>query len=881
MATVGATVSVRANGDGRSRMIRSSATCRELAFVLRGYRSAGRILPAACVPARLRVLASLVLLGLSALPASAETLSNVLISAQDGQVSVETRFTCSFRYDGHEPRGKAQQIEIDLIPVGQCSAFRASEPVLEMRRPTGSEMANLSEVEFNNRGGRTFLVVRFNSPQLFTVSQSAGLRSIRVIIDEPDTAAGSSAGERSVPPPVIPYVSPELQPQPQSSGTARMRVQSAGENDAADGAFVINLLTAKDTPAVTSNAAYVDGKQLYTSMMTVGGVEWHRLRLGFFASEGRAAAALEKLRAEYPDALVVRVAAAEYRVAAANPVKRDVAAEPAANSGVKVAATGLSDGRMAGLMADGRNEMLAQNYPAAIQIYTKVLREGDTRYAAEALEYLGLARERNGQTAHAVAEYRRYLSQYPAGEGQPRVQQRLDGLLMSTSPSSKASSLYAGSERNESRWDVYGGIAQYYRRDVSDYDEQGAQTTQSAILSDVDLLTRRRGERFDVATRMTFGNYYDLLNEDEGTGNDTRFYYLYADMADRDLGLSARLGRQTLHTSGVLGRFDGAHLAWQFNPDWRLNLMGGEPVYSTSNRVESDRSFYGVSVDAFDVADLLDLSFYFNTQEVDGIADREAVGGQLRYYDDRRSLVSMLDYDIGYNVLNSFVALGNWTFDNRLTLNATFDFRRSPYLLTENALVGQNAGTIDELLEMFTEDEVRQLAEDRSGELTTVTLGFSRPLYERFQINADVTMSDFSGTPESTNVPEFAGTGAEYYYNLSLIGSSLMKEGDTSIFSLRYLDGSTVTTTSFSADTRFPVTDRFRINPRLLVSYRDFNTTDSSEVLAIPALRLFYQFRRRTRFEFELGGRWSDREMAADSIGSTSWFLYSGYRTDF
>jgi hypothetical protein len=844
------------------------------------------VVPSDSTHIRSLLLCAIVLLSLVAAKAFGGALSNVLVSKQAGLVDIDVRMACSFRYDGHEPRDAARQIEINLIPVGQCAAFRASEPILEMNRPTGSEGVGLSEVEFNNRGGRVFLVIRFTSPQRVTVSQQAGMRSLRIAFDDPGVVPEYSAVERSVPVTAVPEVAVTQRPRYESSSMTRARVQTTAADDLAGGAFVINLLTAKEALVPMNDLARLEGKQLYTSVVEVDGVEWHRLRLGFFTSEGRAEAALARLQPGYPDAMVMRVAASEYPVAAANPVKHEVVNVPAATSGVQVAAAGLSDGRLAGLMADGRTEMQAGNNAAAIQIYTRVLREGDTRYAPDALEYLGLARERNGQEAHAAAEYRRYLTQYPGAEGAVRVQQRLDGLLLSAPPAAAVSmaGLSSSAARNETRqsnWDVYGGIAQYYRRDVSDYDEQGAQTVQSAILSDVDLITRRRGERFDIATRMTFGNYYDLLSEDEGAGNDTRFYYFYADMADKDLGLSARLGRQTLHTSGVLGRFDGGHIAWQFSPDWRVNFMAGEPVYSTSNRAESDRSFYGVSIDTFDVADLLDLSVYYNTQQVDGIDDREAVGGEMRYYDDQISLVSMLDYDIGYNVLNSFVALGNWTFDNRLTLNATFDFRRSPYLMTENALVGQNAGTIDELLELFTEDEVRQLAEDRSGELTTITLGFSRPVYERFQINADVTMSDFTGTPASENVPEYVGLGVEYYYNLSLVGSSLMKEGDTSIFSLRYLDGSTVTTTSLSVDTRYPVTDRFRINPRLLVSYRDFTGADSSEVLAIPALRLFYQFRRRTRFEFEVGGRWSDRDTVADSIGSTSWFLYTGYRADF
>jgi hypothetical protein len=820
-------------------------------------------------------------LGAFALPAESSTLNNVLLSKQDGEVAADVRFSCSFRYDRHEPRDAALQVEIDLIPVGQCSDFKPGEPLLEMLKPAGGDGVGLREVEFNSYGRRVYLAMRFDEPMQVSVSQPAGMRSIHIKLRQFDAqrvvkgAAALSA---------VPETTSSPQPsQHRASAMNEVRQHIPGETDPAGGAFAINLRTQKDSPIHDAAGANIAAKQLYTSVITVEGVEWHRLRLGFFTSESRAEAVLAELSADYPDAVIVRVDAPELAVAAANAFVPQEVPLPAASFSAQTAGPGLNEARLAELMAEARDQMLAEDYASAIQLYTKVLREGETRFTPEALEYLGLARERNGQQAHAVAEYRRYLTQYPAEEGAARVQQRLDGLLLSAVPRPKrADSTAMNSERREqSNWDVYGGIAQYYRRDVSDYDEQGASTTQSAILSDVDMLTRRRGERFDFATRMTFGNYYDLLSEEQGVGNDTRFYYLYADMADKDLGLSTRLGRQSMRTGGVLGRFDGAHVAWQFSPDWRVNLMGGEPVYSTSDRVESDRSFYGMSIDAFDVIDALDMSFYYNTQQVDGIDDREAIGGELRYFDERRSLVSLVDYDIGYNVLNSIVALGNWTFDNRLTLNATFDFRRSPYLRTESALIGQNVSTMDELLQIFTEDEVRGLAEDRSGELTTLTLGFSRPVYERFQINADITMSDYSGTEASENVPAYESLGADYAYNLSLVGSSLMKEGDVSIFTLRYLDGSNVSMTSASVDTRYPVTDRFRINPRLLLSYREYNGMDSSEWFAIPALRLFYQFRRRTRFEFELGGRWSDRETSTGSIGSSSWFLYTGYRTDF
>ena len=81
------------------------------------------------------------------------------------------------------------------------------------------------------------------------------------------------------------------------------------------------------------------------------------------------------------------------------------------------------------LMDDARRAMVAGEISRAVQIYTKVLRAPNHDRHAQAQEYLALAREKNGQTAHAKAEYQRYLSLYPDNEGTARVSQRLAALL--------------------------------------------------------------------------------------------------------------------------------------------------------------------------------------------------------------------------------------------------------------------------------------------------------------------------------------------------------------------------------------------------------------------------------------------------------------------
>ncbi len=551
-----------------------------------------------------------------------------------------------------------------------------------------------------------------------------------------------------------------------------------------------------------------------------------------------------------------------------------------AGSGVALGIRQLSDTQLESLMGEGEAAILQENYSRAIQIYTRVLRATENAYTPQALELLGLSRERNGQIAHAVAEYRRYLEYYPDQEGADRVNQRLVGLVTAhkTPRPGRANGTIA---KSPSPWDVYGGISQYYRHDTFKLDGQESINAQSSILTNADLIVRRRGTRIDFSGRATLGNLWDLLGEDRGPGNRTRFYQGYVEVADRVTGLSGKLGRQTLRTSGVLGRFDGLHLAWEFRPGMRFNLMGGYPVDTTADGIETHRHFYGAAIDFEQVADLVDLSFFYNLQKIDGLQNREAIGAEARYFDESKSLIALIDYDIGFKKLNNLVLQGNWHVMESLTLSAAIDHRTSPYLTTRNALIGQPVKTIEELLLIYSSEEIRQMAKDRSRRFRSYRLGASQSLSERFQLNADISVTEFGGTSASAGVLEIPDQDTLYYYSLNLVGSRLFMDGDTSIFGLRYIDSGRTATSTLYIDSRFPVNNQFRINPRFRVSYRDNKLVGGDSWIVFPSLRLLYRIGRRYRLDFEVGGQWIDRKSEDDTGDRSSWFLYFGYRIDF
>ena len=116
---------------------------------------------------------------------------------------------------------------------------------------------------------------------------------------------------------------------------------------------------------------------------------------------------------------------------------------------------------------------------------------------------------------------------------------------------------------------------------------------------------------------------------------------------------------------------------------------------------------------------------------------------------------------------------------------------------------------------------------------------------------------------------------------LNLIGSSLLVDGDTSIFTLGYVDGSNASTLSFVVDARYPMLRGLRVNPRMRVSLREITRTQTDQWIAAPSLRFLYRFARRYQLEMEVGGEWSSQKTEIDTFDYNSYFIYAGYRADF
>jgi tetratricopeptide (TPR) repeat protein len=754
--------------------------------------------------------------------------------------------------------------------------------------------------------GTAEILLRFNRTVFYEVQRDPNPRFLRVVV------LGAPAGEVTLPP--TEEIPQEGVPGTDDTGVPRTREAPApgveqpppppeegaalpAPAPAAAGTYVVNLASSVE-PFTSAEMQGIDvpaDRRLYTTTFEKDGKTWQRLRLGFFADAESAREALNALRSAYPEAWVAQASDAERRAAgAAAPAPEPAPMEPAPAAEVGAVVTGPPPtGGAASAVEQARQALIDKDYDTAIGLLSRELEDPNTRFRLEAQELLGVARERKGQLALAKAEYERYLELNPDGENAARVQQRLDGLI--TADQALREKLRLSKQEQVSaapgapaaaETEIYGGFSQFYRRENQFLEGQGTDPVQSGLQNDLDLNARRRGENVDLQGRFSGGYLYDFL--DNGPEPETRISTLFVDAQDKERNLQARLGRQSSTTGGVLGRFDGGLLGVRLS-DWaRLNFVGGCPVESSVNRaIHCEKAFYGANIDLGTFWDAVDFNVFAIEQDFDDILDRRSVGAEMRYFKPDYSVFTLVDYDISYDELNTFLLLANYVFQNQATVNLIVDHRTTPLLTTANSLQGQLVDSLDALREFYTEDQIRDLAEDRTAISDAVTLGGSYPLNERFLVNGDLTLTSISGTDGSIGLngaPDVASTsrtGVEKIYSLQLIGSSLFKPGDTSIAGVRFSDLEESDTASFLLNTRYPVTDRLRVNP--LLQFDHTSSDDGSEDWVVePQLLVNYRVMDRMQIEFETGAQWALLgDPVSDSVEFLDYFASIGYRYDF
>jgi hypothetical protein len=542
-----------------------------------------------------------------------------------------------------------------------------------------------------------------------------------------------------------------------------------------------------------------------------------------------------------------------------------------------------------------RKALNAHDYDAAAGKFRQVVKLPETQYSAEAQELLGVALQKSKKTDEARANYEDYLRRYPSGEGTERVAQRLAGIVTAAGIAGQGDLTAPGTtsvakNSDGTSWSVSGSASQFYVRDdsfrtlrdpslppevINNLDDH--EVHQNEIMSSLDATAVWSGG--GVKNKLRFSGTEDHKFDDniDFAGVSA----LFLDTAVKDWGTDVRIGRQTRNSGGILGRFDGGVFSFEAAQQYRLNMYAGSPVERRRDTpFKDDKWFYGGSVD-FGPFYGFDMTLFAVEARDRDILDRRAVGAEARYVDQNTSVFSTVDYDIHFDELNAALINGSYTFSDKSTVHASYDYRKAPYLSAWTALQGQGYPTLYEMLKFQTMAQIDQLAIDRSTSFTTASVGFSMPINNTWQVSADATVTNFGGTKASGGMPASAGTGNEFFYSAQVIGNNVLTSEDLFIAGVRFadLEASQYYVMDFSA--RYPLMESLKVNPRLMLGYREGTASDLVEYSVLPSVLFDYYITHDWSLELEVGARWTDTIQKGVEETSTDVFFTVGYRYDF
>jgi hypothetical protein len=229
----------------------------------------------------------------------------------------------------------------------------------------------------------------------------------------------------------------------------------------------------------------------------------------------------------------------------------------------------------------------------------------------------------------------------------------------------------------------------------------------------------------------------------------------------------------------------------------------------------------------------------------------------------------------------------NWHATSKLTFYGRMNFGAAPYLTTHNALIGQTEVSIEEMLQTYNEAQIRRIARERTAQERDAALGFTRPVLDRFELNVDLMFSAYDATVASAGVDALPASGPQTFFQATLVGSSIIKSGDTTIFSVRHQDTRAAVSDTFVFDVRLPTTRRLRLNPRLALTDRTSAEGEQQWIVA-PELRCTVRWANHHRLDVDLGAQLSDKKLPApDPLletpieQSSAYFAEIGYWWEF
>ena len=552
---------------------------------------------------------------------------------------------------------------------------------------------------------------------------------------------------------------------------------------------------------------------------------------------------------------------------------------------------------------EARAAVAARDYATARSILAVLGQSTDIVTRQQAEELLGIALEGEGKYAEAKAQYEQFLARYPKTEAAVRVRQRHAditqvlttkelsvanaGNLPSTVPNADAieglalkdnrTGLQSPIERRSSlrslqglqdpapapgtwAWQTFGSVSQsYYHQDTFD---AGPRAKDSRLLSGLSVLAKGANQVWAAEARINGHQQSDIGLGD--TTDKTSLSTAYVALENKEAHAVTRVGRQSRNDGGIFGRFDGAWLGFDASDRVGIGLAAGSPVYLRDQVPFEDGVYFFSARTTYKFPGKNWFADLYAIEQHDGsVVDRRALGSEIRHESRDLAAYAGADYDIYQSKLGSAFTSANWQMNDRTVVYGSLEYRTTPFLLTSNALTGQDVDKLPALMRLLGESQVVALANDRTADAYTAGLGGSYRVSEKWQLAVDGIWMDISGTPASGGVDAYAGTGGDVFISGYLYGNDIIKPDDSGAAGISYAEGKTASRVAADVYWRNPITTALMLTPRLRTSLREKEGGKTYRIA--PSLAARYRVTKNWLFETELGVAFEAGTAANDS----------------
>ncbi len=632
----------------------------------------------------------------------------------------------------------------------------------------------------------------------------------------------------------------------------------------------------------------LQGQFVYQTRVKVKGKNYYRLALGNFDSTAEARAVLAKVKLLFVDAWIYQRSNPErqqlrtfLKESGVNQTNEPGNMRPAASSKIQADTA-------ASLLATARQEFLNENYARVIALTDRISAEYWAAGSAEnlpqireSLELAGTTRERQAELAgsigerkarfnQAVAAYETVLDTDPPAEVSTRISNRLQGIrTMSVEPRARLAEQEVKS--TEDGWDYRGSLYQYYRDDIIDGlndDDDGPESVNRLFVTNVGLQMLRRTE----TAVWAIGLDASLINDMHEDETDSLVSNANISYTTDDLRLVG--GRQTRTITGVNQRFDGISFKDTSRSEFQMTYALGYLVQSYYDDIDTEHPFAGTNI-SFSPYNSLDIDLYFIHQEISGLTDRQSVGSEIQYQRDAGFVYGIIDYDVFYEDLNNITLISNYRYNAQWDFNLTASHGYSPTLSTLNALQGQSAGSIDKLTDTLTNDQIYQLAQDRTSRANNLYFGSNYQIDTNRQLYFDFSYFHLDATDESGGVFALDDTDSTQV-SLDYSVRGYFSADDYSTVGVRLLNSTSSDTQSVRLRSRFPGYLGLIYDPRIRLENRQGKDGRADQWIVDTALKLTYRATRKLNFETDFGIEYSDLDLP-DLDRQITYRLYAGY----